>query len=104
MHPYDTVSGLPALMMLLLVAGLIFGTPFVAGWGVGRFMGRRVDRQAALDDEDREELRRLRELVAQIRYDAYQHMQLDEPFAVIVADTIRTSESQANRRSPGALR
>ncbi|HEU4514715.1 MAG TPA: hypothetical protein VFR87_16525 [Nocardioidaceae bacterium] len=100
MIPYDTVSGLPALLIMLLVLGLVFGTPFAAGWGVGRWFGRRHDQRAALDDEDRAELARLRELVGQIRHDAYEHMRLDSSFAVIVADTIRTSESRANRSLP----
>jgi hypothetical protein len=97
MHPYDTVSGAPALLIVLLVLLAVFGPPFAAGWGVGRWTGRRNEQRAALDEEDRAELARLRELVGQIRHDAYEHMRLESTFAVIVADTIRTSESQANR-------
>lgn len=97
MSPYASVSGAPALLMFLVVLLLMFGTPFAAGWGVGRWFGRRHDQRAALEADDRAELARLRELVGQIRHDAYEHMRLDSTFAVIVADTIRSSESQANR-------
>jgi hypothetical protein len=102
MHPYDTVSGLPAMLIICFVLLLVFGPPFAAGWGVGRWMGRRNDQRAALDTEDRVELVRLRELVGQLRHDAYEHMRLDSTFAIIVADTIRSSETRANHTlAPG---